>query len=215
MRVNPITDSLSFLIGRTADHRALGVGGVALAVFFFALLLGGITVAAVNWTRDPAQRSARCLWIWLIRTLMGALWFQGSLWKLPLPVSGGLRFWTGEMAKYSAFAWHGALVRDAMLPNLDWLGPLVWLAEIAMTVSLVLGLMTRLGGLVGVLFTLNLWLGLYRDPGEWPWTYVVIIFVMALLALDRAGRSLGLDAMIQRRAAGRRGAIWRVWRMAA
>ena len=62
----------------------------------------------------------------------------------------------------------------------------------------------RLGGLVGVLFTLNLWFGLYRDPGEWPWTYVFIIFVMAMLALDPAGRSLGLDAMILRRA-GRRG----------
>ncbi len=214
MRANPISDSLSFLLGHTHDQDALGPAGYVLVAFYFALLLGGVAAALVNWTRDPAQRTARNVWIWLIRTLVGSMWFQGSLWKLPLPVSGGLKFWTGELAKYSAFAWHAAFVDGFLIPNLVWLGPLVWLAEMGMTVSLVLGLATRLGGLVGVLFTLNLCLGLYNDPTEWPWTYVFLIFLMALLALDRAGRGLGLDAIILRRT-WRRRLVPRAWRIIA
>jgi hypothetical protein len=29
-----------------------------------------------------------------MRVMIGAMWFQGSLWKLPLPVSGGFEGWT-------------------------------------------------------------------------------------------------------------------------
>ncbi len=213
MRVNPISDSLSFLVGNTPDHNALGPAKYILVALYFALLLGGIAAALVNWARDPAQRSGRALWIWLIRTLIGTMWFEESLWKLPLPVSGGLKFWTGELAKYSAFPWHAAFVRDVLTPNLGWLGPLVWLTETGLAVSLILGLATRLGGVVAALFTLNIWFGLYRDPGEWPWTYVFLIMACGLLALDRAGRSLGLDAIIQRRA-WRRTLVLRAWRLA-
>jgi hypothetical protein len=26
--------------------------------------------------------------------------------------------------------------------------------------------------IIGMLFVAHLWLGLYRHPGEWPWTYI-------------------------------------------
>jgi mannose-6-phosphate isomerase-like protein (cupin superfamily) len=54
---------------------------------FWALLLAGIAVAFQNWREDPEQRSGRHLGVWLARTLIGCMWFQGMLWKLPLPVS--------------------------------------------------------------------------------------------------------------------------------
>jgi hypothetical protein len=45
---------------------------------------------------------------------------------------------------------------------------------------------------------INLWLGLYHSRGEWPWTYFFLIVVMLLLVIQRAGRSLGGDALIVR-----------------
>ncbi len=201
MRVNPISDSLSFLAGNTGDYNPLGAAKYILVVLFLALLLASIAAAWANWSRDPSQRTARNVCIWLVRVAIGAMWYQGSIWKLPLPASGGLKYWTDQMVKYSAFPWHDWLVREVMVPNLWLLGPLVYLAELAFAVSLILGLFTRWVAILAALYTVNLWIGLYRHPTEWPWTYAFIILIHALLAADNAGYSLGLDAVIGRRAA--------------
>ena len=53
-------------------------------------------------------------------------------------------------------------------------------------------------GVIGMLFTTHLWLGLYRQPEEWPWLYVFLIFVQGFFVVTNAGRSLGLDALVAR-----------------
>jgi hypothetical protein len=45
---------------------------------------------------------------------------------------------------------------------------------------------------------INLWLGLYRSSAEWPWTYFFLIIVQIVFLVQRPGRSLGLDAILQR-----------------
>jgi hypothetical protein len=57
----------------------------------------------------------------------------------------------------------------------------------------------RLTGALGILFVLNLWIGLYRHPQEWPWTYIFLAGLMALFSVEAAGRSLGLDGWLRRR----------------
>jgi hypothetical protein len=59
-------------------------------------LIASIVIAVRNWQADPAQRNARTLGIAFTRVLIGCMWFQGSLWKLPLPASEGLRYWTEQ-----------------------------------------------------------------------------------------------------------------------
>jgi hypothetical protein len=63
-----------------------------------------------------------------------------------------------------------------------------------------LGFGVRLFALLAVGFSLHLWLGLYRHPGEWPWNYVFLAIVLALFVAHAAGRSLGADALLRRRA---------------
>ena len=199
MRTNPFTDSWLFLIGQTPDHEALGSAKYLLVALYAAALIGGGAVAARAWSRDPAQRDGRRLAIWLFRTLIGTMWLQGSLWKLPLPVAGGFRYWTGQLVEHSWLPAHAALVRDVLLPNIAVLDPLVWLTETLLGLSLMLGFGVRLAGLVGIAFTLNLWVGLYHRGDEWPWNYVFLMLVHAFFVLDRAGECLGLDAMRARR----------------
>ena len=201
MRTTPFNDSLHFLVGDTPDHDALGPWKYLLVAAYALLLLGSVALAAHNLSRDPAQRTGRCAAIWLIRVLIGTMWFQGSLWKLPLPVSGGFQYWTGQLAEHSAYAWHAALARDVLLPNIGLLDPAVWLTETFMAVSLMLGVAVRLAGVVGILFMLNLWIGLYQAGAEWPWNYLFCAFVHGFFILDRAGRSWGVDAILARRLA--------------
>jgi hypothetical protein len=69
-------------------------------------------------------------------------------------------------------------------------------------VSLMLGLSVRLVAIVAAVYSLHLWLGLYRHPAEWPWNYMFLAIVHVQFAVYATGRSLGLDAMIRRRPPG-------------
>ncbi len=200
MPKNPFTDLWQFLTAATPDHIELGSWRYFLGVLFVVLLIASVVIALRNWLRDPEQRTGRHLGTWLVRTLIGCMWFEGMLWKLPLPASSGLQYWTEQMASRAAFDVHRELVRDVLLPHLGWFGPLVFLAELTFAVSMMLGLGVRLVGALAILFVTNLWLGIYRpgDPAEWPWSYVFLMMLMFLFSLYAAGRSLGLDAWLRR-----------------
>ena len=86
-------------------------------------------------------------------------------------------------------------MRDLVLPNIAIFGPLVYAIEVAIAVSLILGLLTRLGAVLGALMAINLWLGLYNAPTEWTWTYMFLVVLELLYLLDPPGRSLGIDAL--------------------
>src|SRR5436190_1855945 len=62
------------------------------------------------------------------------------------------------------------------------------------------GVAVRFAGVLAILFVLHLWLGIYRpgDPAEWTWSYLFLAFLMFFMVLDRAGRSLGVDALLHR-----------------
>jgi hypothetical protein len=54
-------------------------------------------------------------------------------------------------------------------------------------------------GVVGIVFVAQLRLGLYRQPEEWPWLCVFLMFVQGLFVVTAAGKSLGFDTLIARR----------------
>jgi uncharacterized membrane protein YphA (DoxX/SURF4 family) len=97
-----------------------------------------------------------------------------------------------------------------VLPHFYLFAPIVYGLEVLTAVSLLLGLFVRLWGVIGALQILNLWLGLYSAPGEWPWTYFFLLVLMLIFALHRYGRRLGLDAIILARSQTR-GILGRLW----
>ena len=199
MKINPFYDAWDFLLGRTGDHGLAGpIVAWLLTLGFLALLVSSFGIAWRNWQDDPAQQTGRNLWIWFMRMIIGCMWFQGSIWKLPLPLSGGLQYWTSQEAEHAAFEWHRWIVTHILLPFLAVFDPIVYMTELGLAVSFLLGFCVRPFAALGILFTLQLWLGLYRHPGEWPWEYIFLIFTMGFFYLDAAGKSLGLDALIAR-----------------
>lgn len=199
MRTDPFTDTWLFLIGQQPDQLALGAWRWLLVALFLAALVGSAWIARINWRDDPAQRSAGHIWTWLFRLLFGAMWFQASIWKLPFPVSGGFQSWTEQIVEHAAFAPHQALVRDVLLPNIALLQPIVFVTELGLGLSMMLGLAVRASSLIGIVFVLQLWLGLYLLPPEWPWLFAFMVIAMGQFIIHAAGHSLGLDALLQRR----------------
>jgi len=148
------------------------------------------------------------------RVVIGILWLTQAAWKAP-PSFGcppdfaasidtahrtsGLCDWTGLMAAYSIFPPHGWFVRTIMVPNLSWMGWVVFLLEVFLAVSLIFGLFTRLGGIVGLLMALNLLLGLWLVPHEWYWTYIMLMVLQWIFFVTGAGRAFGIDARLIKR----------------
>lgn len=197
---NPFTDVFKFLTAGTGDYLTLGPWRFLVLALYWVLLAGSIYFAVRNWQEDPEQRSVAHLGTAIVRVLVGTMWFQGMLWKLPLPLSDGLQYWTGLEATRAAFEFHRELITGFVLPNLRVLGPFVFLAELIFAASFILGFAVRLVGVLGMLYALQLWLGFYRpgDPAEWPWTYFFLIMLIFLFVIYAAGRSLGLDAWLRR-----------------
>jgi len=197
MNPNPVGDVFAFLTEPSW-----------LTLVFWLLLLASIVIAGYAFTQVPGQQRAGHIGRWLIRFLIGAMWWQQSLWKLPPYYTDhperpfgetGLAYWMGEMGKHAAIPLQADFVNHIVLPNFYLFAPVVYAAEVLTGVSLMLGGFVRLFGIIGALQILNLWLGLYSAPGEWPWTYFFLLLLQVAFALDQYGRSLGIDSFLATR----------------
>jgi hypothetical protein len=97
--------------------------------------------------------------------------------------------------RYSSFHAHSAIMQ-VFLDHIALVQPLVFLLETALALSLMLGFTVRLAGVVGVPFILNLLIGPYNDPTEWPRNYVGIIRTHGMFAVAQAGHSFGIDNLL-------------------
>ena len=198
MNDNPIHTFFQVLGGNIPDQLALGGYRWFEVALYWVLLLGSLAIACTNWRLDATQRTGTHLSIYAMRLLSAGMWYLGTLWKLPLPISSTFKFWLESTVKYSSFHLHASIMQ-VFLDHVALVQPLVFLLETALAISLMLGIAVRLAGVVGVLFILNLLIGLYNDPTEWPWTYVGIICVHGMFAVTQAGRSLGIDNLLAKR----------------
>lgn len=187
MRPNPLADAGTFL---SAPSWA--------TLVFWLLLTGSAAVAVLAWRANPAQRSPKHVAVWLLRLVLGTMWWQQSLWKVPRNYDG-LIYWMKQMVDHAAIPLQSVLVRQVVLPNIGVFGPVVYAIEVAIGISLMLGALSRLGASLGTLMAVNLWLGLYSAPGEWPWTYGFLVILQLLFIIDPPGRNLGVDVLVPKR----------------
>jgi uncharacterized membrane protein YphA (DoxX/SURF4 family) len=75
--------------------------------------------------------------------------------------------------------------------------PFQGLTEISLGILLVLGLLTRPAGLVAFLFLTSLWVSEWGTA--WIWELLVPMLASLALAVGRAGRTWGIDALLARR----------------
>jgi uncharacterized membrane protein YphA (DoxX/SURF4 family) len=201
MNPDPITDVLEFL------QQPAWTTGIFWLLGFVSLL-----TAVYAFVTIPSQRRIAYIFDWAFRFLIGAMWWQQTLWKLPPSYTDhpeqpfgetGLAYWMGLMGKHAAIPLQADFVNNIVLPHFYLFAPIVYGLEVLTAVSLILGFFVRLWGVIGALQILNLWLGLYSAPGEWPWTYFFLLVLMLIFALHRYGRRLGFDAIILARSRSR------------
>jgi hypothetical protein len=97
---------------------------------------------------------------------------------------------------------NGAIVDNIIKPNIRVAGYVIWLAEAFIFVTMLLGLVTRLGGLVALGVSAQLMIGLANAPlpgdFEWEWGYNLMVVLSLMMIGLTPGRIFGLDALIRR-----------------
>ena len=158
-------------------------------------------------------------WVALYRITLGIMWLQMALEKAPWVLGpeekpyGWLYGYLWKEIHHPTFDFYTAFLQGVVLPNFELVGFVTFITEIAIGLSLVLGLFVPLiGGLGGTLMQINIMLGSYSIPGEWFWLWPLLLGSHVIFMMGRAGRRLGLDSIIARslKESGRDGALQRL-----
>jgi len=104
----------------------------------------------------------------------------------------------GPLARLNA-----VFLDNVAIPNIRWFGYAVWGMEAFIFISLFLGVFSRLGALVAVAQSAQLWIGLagISNPNEWEWSYNLMVVLSLLMLGLTPGRFLGVDAWLRPRLA--------------
>lgn len=98
-------------------------------------------------------------------------------------------------ASHSPAAWKA--VMGFMASHAAMAAPMQGLTEISLGVLLVIGLLTRPVAFVAFLFLGSLWISEWGT--SWIWELLVSVLASLGLAVGRAGRTWGVDALLARR----------------
>jgi len=138
----------------------------------------------------------------LIRIFVGYLWFQQLFWKMP-PDFAGLYSYIIRESQHTIIPGYGYILQHTFLLGCASLHtatgctlyvPLaagVWIAELIVAISLMFGLFTRIGAILGSVLAIQLYVGLAYT--EWIWTYGMLVLLCLALSAIPAGRRLGFD----------------------
>ena len=96
---------------------------------------------------------------------------------------------------------NGAFIDNFVKPNIRWFGYAVWGMEASIFVTLFFGLFSRLGALVAIAQSAQLWVGLsgIGNPFEWEWSYNLFLFISLWALAYAPGRVFGVDAYLRPR----------------
>jgi uncharacterized membrane protein YphA (DoxX/SURF4 family) len=98
-------------------------------------------------------------------------------------------------ASHSPAAWKA--VMGLMASHAAMAAPMQAMAEISLGVLLVIGLLTRPVAFVAFLYLASLWISEWGT--SWIWELLVPVIASLALAVGRAGRAWGVDALLARR----------------
>ena len=128
------------------------------------------------------------------------MWIQNVFWKVPpdfgLARKADLYQYVNHAVEHPVLAPYAWIVEHVVLPNFVAFGWLTLLSEAALGAFLLVGLATRLWALVGVGQSVAIALSVLLTPGEWHWSYYLMVVGHLAVYATAAGRYYGVDAVL-------------------
>jgi len=152
-----------------------------------------------NATASPAGQTSAAGGLALVRVTIGAMFvwvFFENLGKgaySPAGYAGVINYYIRASHSPATWKW----VMGLMASHAAMAAPVQAAMEISLGILLVVGLFTRPAALVAFLFLASLWVSEWGT--SWIWELLVPVVASLGLAVGRAGRVWGIDALLARR----------------
>ncbi len=149
-------------------------------------------------SQEPPQPEAR-IGLAIVRLTIGAMFFWvffenlGKGLYTPAGYSGLISYYI--LHSHAPAAWKAVMAAAAS--HAAMVAPMQAITEISLGVVLVIGLLTRPVAFVAFLYLASLWMSEWGTA--WIWELLVPVLASLALAVGRAGRTWGVDAMLARR----------------
>jgi thiosulfate dehydrogenase (quinone) large subunit len=163
-------------------------------------------------TTSGVEGQASRLGVVFLRIVAGFAFLREAAWKRP-PDFGrdsgtGLWEWSNFAVEYPVFPPYSWFVEYVVQPNFVLFGWGVFFLEAALGAFLILGLLTRLTAVAGLVQSLAITFSVLNQPvySEWNTAYYLLIGAHLAIIGTAAGRFYGLDAALRplwRRSGGR------------
>lgn len=144
-------------------------------------------------------------WLAIVRILTGAIWLAHGIPKFTqsavfMPPNGMITMFVTQ-AMQKADPWYQGFLTSVVQPNIALFAELVRLGEVLVGISLVLGLLSRLGGFFGIVLSLNYLAAkghMFSSAALQTPDFAMFLLSLTALVLP-TGRVLGVDAIFTRR----------------
>ena len=150
-----------------------------------------------NFLATKTQR-VPLVWISLLRILLGILFlttWSSNLTKGFYTPDGLVDFFTNVFPQSeNPLAWYAAFINGIILPIRGFFAPFQLVTEFLIGVFLVLGFLTPLTSFAGFIFIINTFLATFGH--DWPWSYGMMLAILVVVLVTRAGRSIGIDNLL-------------------
>jgi thiosulfate dehydrogenase [quinone] large subunit len=132
----------------------------------------------------------------LVRIVVGVMWLSNLGWKTPTDF-GVLHNYTRDAVSHPVVAPFSWFVQHAVLPHFSVSAWTTLFVETLLAASLLTGLFTRLFGAIGVAQAAAIGMSVAHTPGEWPWSYYLMMLANLVVIATAAGRTWGLDELVR------------------
>ena len=152
-----------------------------------------------NPTLEVTKQPEAAIGLALVRVTIGAMFvwvFFENLGKgayTPAGYAGVINYYIKASHSPAVWKW----VMGLMASHAAMAAPMQAMTEIGLGILLVIGLLTRPAAFVAFLFLASLWVS--ELGTAWIWELLVPVVASLGLAIGRAGRAWGIDALLARR----------------
>jgi uncharacterized membrane protein YphA (DoxX/SURF4 family) len=158
----------------------------------------------------PAGPQTPLFWVALLRMVIGLMflstWFS-NLNKGFYTPDGLQHFFTAVFPQSdNPLTWYAGFINTVILPIRDVFAPFQLVTEFLLGLALLVGGLTPLFSLAGIFFLINTFLATFGH--DWPWAYMVPLCILGVLFFTRAGRSIGIDALLVKKFGSRSMLPW-------